>query len=170
MGHHEGSAIDQRGRTNSGAIDGQVNRCLPAQTRCFVTSTLSHLSGVPGLLSAEQIAVTARYLAQLQTEDGQIPWFPKGHCDPWNHVEAAMALTVTGFEEEARAAYRWLVTTQLGDGSWFNYYQGRRVKDTRLDTNVCAYLATGIFHYVLVTDDLDFAAEVWPSIQRAIDF
>lgn len=135
-----------------------------------MTSTLSHLSGVPGLLSAEQIAVTARYLAQLQTEDGQIPWFPKGHCDPWNHVEAAMALTVTGFEEEARAAYRWLVTTQLGDGSWFNYYQGRRVKDTRLDTNVCAYLATGIFHYVLVTDDLDFAAEVWPSIQRAIDF
>ena len=52
-----------------------------------------------------------------------IPWFEGGHCDPWNHVEAAMALTVCGLVDEAIAAYRWLVDRQLPDGSWFNYYR-----------------------------------------------
>ena len=72
-----------------------------------------------------------------------IPWFPGGHCDPWNHVEAAMALTVGGLDAEAEAAYQWLADTQLADGSWFNYYLADGVKDPRLDTNVCAYVATG---------------------------
>jgi len=116
----------------------------------------NHLSGVPGILSASDVALTASHLASLQVTSGQIPWFPGGHCDPWNHVEAAMALTITGYQEEARAAYRWLAATQLGDGSWFNYYLGGSVKDTRLDTNVCAYVATGIYHYLLATGDVDF--------------
>ena len=72
-----------------------------------------------------------------------IPWFVGGHCDPWNHVEAAMALSVCGRVDEAEAAYGWLAATQLGDGWWFNYYLGDRVKDARIDTNVCAYVATG---------------------------
>ena len=54
-----------------------------------------------------------------------------------------MALTVCGLVDEAVAAYRWLADRQLPDGSWFNYYQGDGVKDPRLDTNVCAYLAAG---------------------------
>ena len=29
-----------------------------------------------------------------------IPWFPGGHCDPWNHVECAMALDVVGLHDE----------------------------------------------------------------------
>jgi hypothetical protein len=94
-------------------------------------------------LSGEEVARTASHLASLQVRDGQIPWFPGGHCDPWNHVEAAMALTVTGYLDEAKAAYRWLAEHQLGDGSWFNYYVGNAVKDARLDTNVCAYVAAG---------------------------
>ena len=135
-----------------------------------MTSTATSLAGVPGLLTAEEIARTAAHVASLQVRSGQIPWFAGGHCDPWNHVEAAMALTVTGYDAEARAAYRWLVAHQLGDGSWFNYYVGERVKDMRLDTNVCAYLAAGAYHYVLATDDVDFAVEVWPAIERAVEF
>ena len=60
--------------------------------------------------------------------------------------------------------------TQLGDGSWFNYYLGDRVKDARLDTNVCAYVATGVYHYLLATGDVDFAVELWPDVERAIEF
>jgi GH15 family glucan-1,4-alpha-glucosidase len=97
------------------------------------------MSGVPGILTSEQIAQTAKQLSTLQVKSGQIPWFPGGHCDPWNHVEAAMALTITGYQDEARAAYKWLADMQLKDGSWFNYYVGAHVKDARLDTNVCAY-------------------------------
>jgi hypothetical protein len=135
-----------------------------------VTSLALRLDGVPGVLSAEQIAATARHLAALQRPSGQVPWFEGGHCDPWNQVEAAMALTVSGHDEAARAAYRWLAATQLGDGSWFNYYLGNRVKDPRLDTNVCAYLATGVYHHLLAVGDLDFAAELWPAVEAAIEF
>ena len=128
------------------------------------------MSGVPGLLSASELALTASQLASLQVSSGQIPWFRGGHCDPWNHVEAAMALTITGYRDEARSAYRWLASKQLGDGSWFNYYLGGGVKDTRLDTNVCAYIATGIYHYLLATDDIDFAQSMWSHVERATEF
>ena len=133
-------------------------------------STTCFLSGVPDVLSGEQLAVTGAYLASLQLHSGQIPWFQGGHCDPWNHVEAAMALTVTGYEDEAREAYRWLARTQLGDGSWFNYYLGAGVKSARLDTNVCAYVATGVYHFLLATNDIDFARELWPCVERAVEF
>ena len=135
-----------------------------------MTTSTYFLSGVPGILSDQEIDRTAAHVASLQTPSGQIAWFVGGHCDPWNHVEAAMALTVTGRLDEARLAYRWLADRQLGDGSWFNYYLGERVKDTRLDTNVCAYIATGAYHYLLATDDVDFVASMWPSVERAIEF
>jgi hypothetical protein len=128
------------------------------------------MAGVPGIISEDELSRTAAHLASLQGVNGQIPWFPGGHCDPWNHVEAAMALTVTGYLEEARAAYRWLASNQLGDGSWFNYYLDQRVKDARLDTNVCAYIAAGVYHYLLASDDTDFAAAMWPHVDRAIEF
>ena len=78
-----------------------------------------------------------------------------------------MALTVCGLVDEAMAAYRWLADRQLPDGSWFNYYQGAGVKDPRLDTNVCAYLAAGAWHHHLITGDVEFLGELWPTIERA---
>jgi hypothetical protein len=132
--------------------------------------TVSGLEGIAGIVSEQELAQSGDFLAALQMTDGHIPWFPGGHCDPWNHVESAMALTVVGKWDAARAAYRWLATTQLGDGSWFNYYQGGNVKDARLDNNVCAYIATGIYHYWLSTGDLDFVTELWPTVQRAITY
>jgi hypothetical protein len=133
-----------------------------------VTTTV--LGGVPDVLSHDEVAATAAHLASLQVASGAIPWFRGGHCDPWNHVEAAMALTITGYLDEARAAYAWLVANQLSNGAWFNYYRDAEVLDARLDTNVCAYLATGLYHYLLVTGDVDFALSAWASVRRAIDF
>ena len=71
-----------------------------------------------------------------------------------------MALTACGFDDEADAAYGWLVDNQLPDGSWFNYYLGGGIKDPRLDTNVCAYLATGAWHRYVSTGDVDALAAV----------
>ena len=110
---------------------------------------------VPGVMTAAQVLATAQSIAALQRPDGMIPWFPGGHCDPWNHVEAAMALTAVGLDDEADHAYQWLVDTQLPDGSWFNYYLATGIEDARLDTNVCAYLATGAWHRYVSTGDLD---------------
>ncbi len=128
------------------------------------------LGGVEGVITAGQIAESASWLAALQSPDGAIPWFIGGHCDPWNHVEAAMALTVTGHVDAARAAYRWLAQRQLANGAWFNYYRGADVVDARLDTNVVAYVATGMYHYLLATGDVDFVAQMWPHVRAAMNF
>ncbi len=133
-------------------------------------SVAERLGGVPGILHADEVALTGEYLAALVAPDGQIPWWPGGRTDPWNHVEVAMALTVTGHLEAARAAYDWLARTQLGDGSWFNYYRGPDVVDARLDTNVCAYVATGLYHYLAVTGERDVAAARFGVVERALDF
>ena len=54
------------------------------------------LPEVPGILSSADVLATGHAIAAVQRRDGQIPWFEGGHCDPWNHVEAAMALSVCG--------------------------------------------------------------------------
>jgi hypothetical protein len=125
---------------------------------------------VRGVLTADQVLRTARSITAVQRPDGMIPWFVGGHCDPWNHVEAAMALTACGFDAEADRAYQWLVDTQLPDGSWFNYYLATGIEDARLDTNVCAYLATGAWHRYLSTGDVDALEALWPSVAAGVDF
>ncbi len=132
------------------------------------------LPAVPGALSGDEVAATAGWIASLQRPSGMIPWFPGGHCDPWNHVEAAMALAVAGLLPEAERAYDWLAATQRPDGSWHNYYvevDGRlEVEDAKLDTNVCAYVATGVWQHWLLTGDEGFVAELWPVVAAAMDF
>jgi len=126
---------------------------------------------IPGVISAKDVVETAESIVAVQRPDGMIPWFEGGHCDPWNHVEAAMALTVAGFAEEAVLAYQWLADSQLPEGSWFNYYlAGSGVKDPRLDTNVCAYVATGAWHYFCVTGDRSQLLGMWPTVESALDF
>ena len=81
---------------------------------------------------------TAEWIAALQLPTGMIPWFPGGHCDPWNHVETAMALDVAGLHDAAAHAYRWLADIQRPDGSWWNYYlpdgigRGRQARHQRV--------------------------------------
>mgnify|MGYP003506181778 CR=1 FL=1 len=109
---------------------------------------MSHLPDLPGVLSADELHRTGLHLASLQLDSGMIPWFPGGHCDPWNHVETAMALDVAGLHTEAERAYEWLVDTQRPDGSWHAYYHSDgSVEDDKLDTNVCAYIANQEEHH-----------------------
>jgi hypothetical protein len=126
---------------------------------------------VAGVLEADEVAATVESIAALQLDDGMLPWFVGGHADPWNHVEAAMALDVGRRRDEAEAAYRWLATTQRGDGAWHQYYlSGSRVQETTLDANVSAYVATGAWHHYLATGDTGFLAEMWPVVERAVQF
>jgi hypothetical protein len=133
------------------------------------SSRLDTVPGLPGILSPAEVARSGSHLAALQRPDGMVPWFDGGHCDPWNHVEAAMALTVCGLLDEAEAAYGWLVESQLGDGSWFNYYVGDRVEDPRIDTNTCAYPATGVYHHYCVTGDLGFLRRHFEMLAAGLD-
>jgi GH15 family glucan-1,4-alpha-glucosidase len=132
------------------------------------TATVLKLEDV---ITADEAHTTAEHLASLQLDSGMIPWYPGGHCDPWNHVETAMALDVVGFHSPAERAYDWLADTQRPDGSWHNYYNSDgTVEETKLDTNVCAYVATGVWHHWLCTRDIGFVERMWPTVQRALDF
>jgi hypothetical protein len=125
---------------------------------------------VPGLLSADDIGATADAIAGLQLSSGMIPWYPGGHTDPWNHVEAAMALAVAGRQAEAERAYQWLVDRQRPDGSWHNYYLADGIEDSKLDSNCVAYIATGVWHHYLATGDRGFAQSLFPTVDAAVEF
>ncbi|MGH9119946.1 MAG: prenyltransferase [Acidimicrobiales bacterium] len=128
------------------------------------------LPDVAGVVTADELAATVDGVAEWQLPSGLIPWFPGGHADPWNHVEAAMALTVGGRAADAQRAYEWLARHQRPDGAWHQYYLDDRVEHDKLDANVCAYVATGVWHHFLVTRDDGLAAAMWPVVERAIDF
>jgi len=133
-------------------------------------SPRDRLPEVPGVLSRADIAETCAAIAAIQLPDGNIPWTPGDHTDPWNLVEAAMALDVGGHHDEAARAYDWLARRQRIDGSWHAYYVGDAVKDPALDTNVTSYIANGVWHHYLSTGDRQFLERFWIVVERAIDF
>ncbi|HAF69235.1 MAG TPA: prenyltransferase [Acidimicrobiaceae bacterium] len=123
-----------------------------------------------GALTDDQIKATASTIIDQQTPDGMILWFPNGHSDTWNHTEAAMALSAAGFVDAAERAYQWLAKNQRADGSWHHYYLENAIEDAKVDTNCCAYVATGVWHHYLNTRDDHFLEELWPVVKRALDF
>ncbi|MCW2870063.1 prenyltransferase [Actinacidiphila oryziradicis] len=130
---------------------------------------------LPGVLTAEQADRTVAAIAAIQRPDGAIPWFDGGHLDPWDHVEAAMALDAGDEHERAEAAYRWLADHQNPDGSWYaaySYAEGHDGEPTNRarETNFCAYIAVGIWHHYLATGDDTFLEHMWPVIHSAVEF
>ena len=59
---------------------------------------------------------------------------------------------------------------QHPSGSWHAYYEGDEVKEHTLDTNVTCYVANGVWHHYLATGDTGFLDELFPVVERAIDF
>jgi hypothetical protein len=125
---------------------------------------------VDGIISADQVRETAEAIASWQLPNGMIPWFPGGHADPWNHVEAAMALDLVGMHTEAERAYQWLVDVQHDSGAWHQYYLADSIEQDKLDANTVAYFAAGVWHRWLVTGDRNWVESMWGVVERAIDF
>ncbi|RJQ66411.1 MAG: phenyltransferase domain-containing protein [Desulfobacteraceae bacterium] len=109
-------------------------------------------------------------ILSTQQADGAIPWWPGHKTDPWDHVESAMGLTIGGAYAEARRAFDWMKEAQLPDGSWYAAYTGGSPTDHTRETNHAAYVAVGVYHYYLSTQDLDFVKRMWPVVSNAIDF
>ena len=138
----------------------------------FATPSLSELS---------ELSPASDHILDIQTADGAIPWFESGPWDPWNHVESAMALCVMGEWEAAAKAYDHLVDQQREDGAWLGEYGNalpmvdrdfisREKAPAVLDSNFCAYPATGVAHYLKVTGDQARVATWWPMVEKALDF
>jgi hypothetical protein len=131
---------------------------------------MTAIPDLPGFLSADELAATAQSIADWQLPTGMIPWFPGGHADPWNHVEAAMALDVAGMYPEADSAYQWLADIQRPDGGWHNYYDANGVEQDRIDSNCVAYIAAGVWHRYLLTRDRGFVETMFPVVDAALHF
>lgn len=140
----------------------------------------------------EELRLTALFIRDTQLANGAIPWFRGGKLDPWDHTEAAMALSVAGLREEAARAYHWLAQNQLPDGSWYaNYFSGAQGDlsseknpaslehdpeplehnhSSLRETNFVAYVASGVWHHFLITRDGEFLADLFPCVQNAVEF
>ena len=124
-----------------------------------------------GFFPEDYFSTTVDYIARVQQHDGAIPWFEDGHMDPWDHVESAMGLTIGGRLDEAKQAYYWLKNNQLPNGSWLASYKNGKVEDgTRAESNFVAYIATGVWHYYLVTEEHGFLESMWEVVESAVDF
>ncbi len=123
---------------------------------------------IPG--SDTDLCAAARLIEKTQKDDGEIPWHQSGKTDPWDHVEAAMGLSVAGNQKAARRAFEWLAQRQHEDGSWYAAYQDGQPIDKTRDTNLSTYIAVGVYHYYLVYDDKAFVEEMFDTVALAIDF
>lgn len=127
------------------------------------------LPSIEGVLTEAQVDATGAAIAAMQEDTGAMPWFPGGMTDPWDHVESAMALSVTGRIAEAEAAYEWSRRTQRPDGSWPLKVVEGVVEDDGTDSNFCAYIAVGVWHHYLITGDSAFLQRMWPMVWSAIE-
>ncbi len=110
------------------------------------------------------------YILSVQNTDGSIPWELEEKLDPWDHIEAAMGLSIAGKKEESEKAFLWLKDNQLTDGSWYAEYLKSIPVTKRRETNFSAYIATGLWHYYLIFEDKDFIEHMLPTLTKAIDF
>ncbi len=129
----------------------------------------AEIPSIEGLLTAQDVRLTAAAVARVQEPSGAVPWFRGGHTDTWDHVECAMALLVGGEVGAAERAYAWLFATQRPDGSWPLRTAQGRVLDAGTDTNMTAYVAVGVWHHWLVRRDEAFVRRAWPVVRRALD-
>src|SRR5688572_22082868 len=123
-----------------------------------------------GLLSADELEATAAWLASRQKPSGEIPWADGLKMDPWDHVHSAMGLAAMGRLDQARAALRYMVETQDDNGGWAAERRGGKVTRITQESNHAAYFATGVFHLHCRKPDPKFLAEMWPAVERAMEF
>ena len=113
---------------------------------------------------------SVEYILKVQNQDGSIPWEENKKLDPWDHIEAAMGLSVAGKKEEAESAFLWLKENQLSDGSWYSEYLMSSPVTKRKETNFSAYIATGLWHYYLIFEDKNFLKFMLPTITKSVNF
>lgn len=142
---------------------------------------MNQAAPIPAFLPAD-LRQTADYILRMQLADGAIPWYAAGKLDPWDHTEAAMALSIAGHWQAAERAYNWLAQQQLADGSWYANYFMKEAEFSGKDgcfigghsdlreTNFIAYVATGVWHHFLITRNRQFLQQMFPCVANAVGF
>jgi hypothetical protein len=115
------------------------------------------------------VRATVAWIAAQQLDDGALPWSRGEQLDPWDSVEAAMALDIGGEHARAAAAYRWLAAHQRGDGSWAAEYRDGAESAPATESNQAGYLAVGTWHSWLTSGDEELVTQLWPAVRRGLD-
>ena len=110
------------------------------------------------------------YILSVQESDGSIPWEIGEKLDPWDHIEAAMGLSIADKKEESKKAFLWLKDKQLEDGSWYSEYRDSIPATKRRETNFTAYIATGLWHHYLIYEDRKFLETMLPTLSKSLSF
>jgi len=116
------------------------------------------------------VGLIAGSIANTQKENGEIPWSHGDKTDPWDHVESIMGLSVAGYLTEAQRGFEWMVRNQLKEGCWYAAYRDGKPEDKTLDTNMSSYIAVGVYHHYLITNDVTFLGDMWQTVKSAINF
>lgn len=116
------------------------------------------------------LGLMADFIVSVQKANGEIPWSIDSKTDPWDHVESAMGLSVAGYLTEAERAYEWMRRTQHKNGSWYAAYRNGVPIDKTMDTNMSSYIAVGVFHYYLISEDLGMLKHMWPAVRAGVDY
>ncbi len=119
---------------------------------------------------ALNIDLLAGFITELQYDSGEIPWHEGGKTDPWDLVESAMGLNVGGLFNASELAFEWMASNQNRNGSWFSSYINGLPEDRTMETNISAYIATGVLHTWLIRRDRSFLEKMWPCVKKGIDF
>ncbi len=118
----------------------------------------------------ELVNRTVTFIGEHQLPSGAIPEYEDGTIGPWCHVECAIALDLCGSFEQSARAYQWLNEKQNPDGSWWYTYEDNQPKELAKDSNHSSYVATGLWYHYTATKDMHFLREMWPMVERGIDF
>lgn len=117
-----------------------------------------------------EVEKIADFIANVQKDNGEIPWSIGGKTDPWDHIESAMGLSIAGYVDESERAYQWLISTQLADGSWWSETRDTTVINSTKESNFAAYIAVGVYHHYLITGKREFLKTMWPSVMHGIQY
>ena len=111
-----------------------------------------------------------KFLENAQLPSGAMPSNQDGSHDPWDHLEAVMGLTTLGYFDQALKGLNWMVTNQNKDGSWYNLYRDEKPLELNKQTNYASYIAVAVWHFYLLTNDINYLRNFWEPVKKGILF
>jgi SAM-dependent methyltransferase len=164
MGHHQGPGRDSHRGPHPEPGPGSHSSSTRRSRR-----PMSRARG-RGRVDARQLDATLDAIEHgpaAQRADPLVPWRSLRSLEPRRGSDGPGGRRAA---DRSRARYEWPVANQLENGAWHNYYLADGIEDLKLDTNVCAYVAAGVWHHFLLTRDRGFLEAMWPVVERALDF